>query len=72
MSREPTSIRCAWRPSPGVLPGQALIAPGNRHMLLKRTGGRYLVELHLENIILRDASGAWPGRATVRVSVGGW
>lgn len=28
-----------------VLPGQALIAPGNSHMLLKRSGGRYHVEL---------------------------
>ena len=28
-----------------VLPGQALIAPGNRHMLLKRSGARYYVEL---------------------------
>lgn len=28
-----------------VLPGQALIAPGNRHMLLKRSGAQYMVEL---------------------------
>jgi two-component system, chemotaxis family, protein-glutamate methylesterase/glutaminase len=28
-----------------VLPGQALIAPGNRHTLLKRSGARYLVEI---------------------------
>ena len=28
-----------------VLRGQALIAPGNRHMLLKRSGARYYVEL---------------------------
>lgn len=28
-----------------VLPGRALIAPGNRHMLLKRSGARYFVEL---------------------------
>lgn len=28
-----------------VLRGQALIAPGNRHLLLKRSGARYLVEL---------------------------
>ncbi|WP_028972620.1 protein-glutamate methylesterase/protein-glutamine glutaminase [Spirochaeta cellobiosiphila] len=27
-----------------VLPGQALIAPGNKHMLLKRSGARYYVE----------------------------
>ncbi len=28
-----------------VLPGRALIAPGNRHLLLKRTGGHYAVEV---------------------------
>jgi len=28
-----------------VIPGQALIAPGNRHMLLKRSGARYHVEV---------------------------
>ncbi len=28
-----------------VLPGQALIAPGNQHMLLKRSGARYYVEV---------------------------
>ncbi|MCE5336784.1 MAG: chemotaxis response regulator protein-glutamate methylesterase [Desulfobacteraceae bacterium] len=28
-----------------LMPGQALIAPGNRHMLLKRSGARYYVEL---------------------------
>lgn len=28
-----------------VLPGQALIAPGNKHMLLKRSGARYFVEV---------------------------
>lgn len=28
-----------------VIPGQALIAPGNRHMLLKRSGARYHVEI---------------------------
>ncbi|NJB66602.1 two-component system chemotaxis response regulator CheB [Desulfobaculum xiamenense] len=28
-----------------ILRGQALIAPGNRHMLLKRSGARYYVEL---------------------------
>jgi len=28
-----------------VLPGQALIAPGNYHMLLKRSGARYFVEV---------------------------
>lgn len=28
-----------------VLPGRALIAPGNHHMLLKRSGARYYVEI---------------------------
>lgn len=28
-----------------VVPGRALIAPGNRHLLLKRSGARYYVEL---------------------------
>jgi two-component system, chemotaxis family, protein-glutamate methylesterase/glutaminase len=28
-----------------LVPGRALIAPGNRHMLLKRSGARYFVEL---------------------------
>jgi two-component system chemotaxis response regulator CheB len=28
-----------------VIPGRALIAPGNRHVLLKRSGARYFVEL---------------------------
>ena len=28
-----------------VCPGQALIAPGNRHLLLKRSGARYYVEV---------------------------
>src|SRR5690606_29469228 len=28
-----------------VMPGLALIAPGGRHMLLKRSGARYLVEV---------------------------
>ncbi|MFH1135884.1 MAG: chemotaxis response regulator protein-glutamate methylesterase [Pseudomonadota bacterium] len=29
----------------GVLRGQALIAPGNRHLLLKRSGARYFVDI---------------------------
>ncbi|MEN9353737.1 MAG: hypothetical protein RL318_1062 [Fibrobacterota bacterium] len=29
-----------------VIPGVALIAPGNHHMVLRRSGARYLVELH--------------------------
>ncbi|MDR2578598.1 MAG: chemotaxis response regulator protein-glutamate methylesterase [Chitinispirillales bacterium] len=28
-----------------VIPGRALLAPGNRHMVLKRSGAQYLVEL---------------------------
>lgn len=28
-----------------IIPGQALIAPGNKHMLVKRSGARYFVEL---------------------------
>ena len=28
-----------------VLPGRALIAPGGRHMLLKRSGGQYYIEV---------------------------
>lgn len=28
-----------------VLPGQALIAPGNKHLLVKRSGAKYLVEI---------------------------
>lgn len=28
-----------------VLPGQALIAPGNHHMVLRRSGARYMVEV---------------------------
>ncbi|MBC9248813.1 chemotaxis response regulator protein-glutamate methylesterase [Pseudomonas alcaligenes] len=28
-----------------MLPGRALIAPGGRHMLIKRSGGQYLVEV---------------------------
>jgi two-component system chemotaxis response regulator CheB len=28
-----------------VVPGVALVAPGNKHMLLKRSGARYLVEV---------------------------
>ena len=40
----PMEVREA-RNNDHVLPGTALIAPGNRHMLLKRSGGTYLVEL---------------------------
>jgi two-component system, chemotaxis family, protein-glutamate methylesterase/glutaminase len=33
------------RDGDSVVPGQALIAPGNRHLLLKRSGARYYVEV---------------------------
>ncbi|WP_459935443.1 protein-glutamate methylesterase/protein-glutamine glutaminase [Fundidesulfovibrio butyratiphilus] len=33
------------RDNDSILRGQALIAPGNRHMLLKRSGARYYVEV---------------------------
>ena len=32
-------------PGDGVLPGTALVAPGNHHLRLKRSGARYLVEI---------------------------
>jgi two-component system chemotaxis response regulator CheB len=36
-----------------VIPGRALIAPGNRHMLLKRSGARYYVELRDGPLVCR-------------------
>ncbi len=36
-----------------VLRGQALIAPGNRHMLLKRSGARYYVEIRDGPLVTR-------------------
>ena len=36
-----------------VLKGQALIAPGNRHTLLKRTGARYYVEVKEGPLVTR-------------------
>jgi two-component system chemotaxis response regulator CheB len=36
-----------------VLRGQALIAPGNRHLLLKRSGARYMVELREGPLVCR-------------------
>lgn len=33
------------RDGDAVIPGQALIAPGNRHMVLQRSGSHYLVQL---------------------------
>ena len=36
-----------------VMPGQALIAPGNQHMLLKRSGARYYVEIKHAPLVSR-------------------
>jgi two-component system chemotaxis response regulator CheB len=36
-----------------VLPGRALIAPGNRHLLLKRSGTRYYVEIKEGPLVCR-------------------
>jgi two-component system chemotaxis response regulator CheB len=36
-----------------VAPGRALIAPGNRHMLLKRSGARYYVEVREGPLVSR-------------------
>src|ERR1700712_5667800 len=36
-----------------VLPGQVLIAPGNRHTLLKRSGARYFVEVREGPLVSR-------------------
>ncbi len=36
-----------------VLPGQVLIAPGNEHMLLKRSGARYYVEIRSGPLVSR-------------------
>lgn len=36
-----------------IIRGQALIAPGNRHMLLKRSGARYYVELRDGPLVCR-------------------
>ncbi len=36
-----------------VLPGRALIAPGNYHMLLKRSGARYFVEVKSGPLVTR-------------------
>lgn len=37
----------------GMLRGQALIAPGNKHMLLKRSGARYYVEVREGPLVRR-------------------
>ncbi len=36
-----------------VMPGQALIAPGNRHVLLKRSGARYYVDVQDGPLVCR-------------------
>jgi len=36
-----------------VIPGQALIAPGNKHMLLKRSGARYYVQIKSGPLVSR-------------------
>ncbi len=36
-----------------VLPGQALIAPGDRHLLVHQTGGRYLTEVRQGPLVSR-------------------
>lgn len=36
-----------------VVPGHALIAPGNRHLLLKRSGARYYVETKMGPLVSR-------------------
>jgi two-component system, chemotaxis family, protein-glutamate methylesterase/glutaminase len=36
-----------------ILPGRALIAPGNRHMLLRRSGARYFVEIREGPLVCR-------------------
>ena len=37
-----------------VIPGRALIAPGNRHLLLKRSGARYYVEIKDGPLVCRQ------------------
>jgi len=36
-----------------IIPGQALIAPGNKHMLLKRSGARYFVQIKSGPLVSR-------------------
>jgi len=37
-----------------IVPGRALIAPGNNHMLLKRSGARYYVEVKTGPLVCRQ------------------
>lgn len=41
------------RTNDSVIPGRALIAPGNRHTLLKRSGARYYVEVREGPLVCR-------------------
>jgi two-component system chemotaxis response regulator CheB len=41
-----------------VIPGRALISPGNRHMLLKRSGARYYVEIKDGPLVCRHRPSA--------------
>ncbi len=36
-----------------VTPGRALVAPGDQHLLVRRSGGQYLVELNREPLVSR-------------------
>ncbi|MBS1873947.1 MAG: chemotaxis response regulator protein-glutamate methylesterase [Acidobacteria bacterium] len=63
-----------------VIRGQALIAPGNRHLLLKRSGARYFVELrdgplvsrHRPSVdVLFRSAARWGGRNVVGVIMTG-
>jgi two-component system chemotaxis response regulator CheB len=63
-----------------VLRGQALVAPGNRHMLLKRSGARYFVEVRDGPLVCRHrpsvdvlfrSAGRYAGRNAVGVLMTG-
>ncbi len=63
-----------------VLRGQALLAPGNRHMLLKRSGARYYVEVRDGPLVCRHrpsvdvlfrSGGRYAGRNAVGVLMTG-
>src|SRR5262245_38317679 len=46
MAERPTPVVvCSTQSHDRVLPGRALIAPGGRHMVLKRSGAQYHVEI---------------------------
>ncbi len=63
-----------------VIPGRALIAPGNRHLLLKRSGARYYVEIkdgplvgrHRPSVdVLFRSAARYAGRNTIGVLMTG-